>query len=66
MIEVNKVALNRNDDKQIAKKDGISTFAYGLKSLGWNDVRGWVYLDWKDLFFNLKHYLIILNNSTFL
>ena len=25
MIEVNKVALNRDDDKRIAKKDGIST-----------------------------------------
>ena len=26
-IEVNKVTLNRDDDKQIIKKDGISTFA---------------------------------------
>ena len=25
--EVNKVALNQDDDKQIAKKDGISTLA---------------------------------------
>ena len=29
MIEVNKVALNRNNDKRIAKKDGISTLAHG-------------------------------------
>ena len=26
-IEVNKVALNRDDNKRISKKDGISTFA---------------------------------------
>ena len=32
-IEVNKVALNRNDDKRIAKKDGISTLVCGHKSL---------------------------------
>ena len=35
-IEVNKVALNRNDDKRIAKKDGISMLAHGLKSLCWS------------------------------
>ena len=27
-VEVNKVALNRDDDKRIAKKDGISTSAW--------------------------------------
>ena len=32
-IEVNKVALNRDDDKRISKKDGISTFARGHKDL---------------------------------
>ena len=32
-IEVNKVALNRDDDKRISKKDGISTLARGHKSL---------------------------------
>ena len=32
-IEVNKVALNRDDDKRIAKKDGIFTLARGHKSL---------------------------------
>ena len=32
-IEVNKVALNRNDDKRIAKKDVIPTLARGHKSL---------------------------------
>ena len=26
-LKVNKVALNRDDDKRISKKDGISTFA---------------------------------------
>ena len=30
-IEVNKVALNRDDDKQIIKEDGISTFARGYQ-----------------------------------
>ena len=30
-IEVNKVALNRDDDKQISKRDGISTLAHGHK-----------------------------------
>ena len=28
-IEVNKVALNADDDKRISKKDGISTLACG-------------------------------------
>ena len=32
-IKVNKVALNRNDDKRISKKHGISTLARGHKSL---------------------------------
>ena len=35
-IEVNKVALNRDDDKRIFKKDGISTLAHGHKSLSWS------------------------------
>ena len=34
-IEVNEVALNRDDDKRICRKDGISTFARGLKDLSW-------------------------------
>ena len=34
--EVNKVALNRDDDKRISKKDGISTFARGHKDLSWS------------------------------
>ena len=38
-IEVNKVALNRDDDKTISRKDGISTFARGqrfkLESFTW-------------------------------
>ena len=32
-LEVNKVALNKNDDKHIAKKDGISTLARSHKDL---------------------------------
>ena len=32
-LEVNKVALNKDDDKHIAKKDGISTLARGHKDL---------------------------------
>ena len=32
-VEVNKVALNRDDDKRIVKKDGISTLASGHNSL---------------------------------
>ena len=31
MPEVNKVALNRDDDKRISRKDGISTLAHGHK-----------------------------------
>ena len=37
-IEVNKVALNRDDDKRISKKDGISTLARGHKSLSWSPI----------------------------
>ena len=43
-IEVNKVALNRDDDKRIAKKDGISTLAHGQKSLSWSPILGEVSL----------------------
>ena len=35
-IEVNKVALNRDDDKRISKKDRISTFVRGHKDLSWS------------------------------
>ena len=35
-IKVNKVTLNRDDDKRIARKDGISTFARGRKDLRWS------------------------------
>ena len=34
--EVNKVALSRDDDKRISRKDGISTFARGHKDLSWS------------------------------
>ena len=39
-VEVNKVALNRDNDKQIAKKDGVSRLARGHKSLCWNSLLG--------------------------
>ena len=39
-IEVNKVGLNRDDDKRISKKDGISTFARGHKDLSWSPILG--------------------------
>ena len=37
-IEVNKVTLNRDDDKRISKKDGISTLSCGHKSLSWSPI----------------------------
>ena len=39
-IEVNKVALNRDDDKRTHRKDGISTFARGHKDLSWSPILG--------------------------
>ena len=39
-IEVNKVALNRDDDKRISRKDGISTFVRGHKDLSWSPLLG--------------------------
>ena len=39
-IEVNKVALNRGDDKRISRKDGISTFTRGHKDLNWSLILG--------------------------
>ena len=39
-IEVNKVALNRDDDKRISRKDGISTFSRGHKDLSWSPLLG--------------------------
>ena len=43
-IEVNKVALNRDDDKRISKRDEISTFARGHKDLSWIPLLGEVSL----------------------
>ena len=43
-LEVNKVALNKNDDKCIAKKDGISTLARGHKDLSWSPTLGELFL----------------------
>ena len=40
MIEVNKIALNRDDDKQISKKNGISTLACSHKSLSGSPILG--------------------------
>ena len=39
-IEINKVALNRDDDKRISRKDGISTFARSHKGLSWSPLLG--------------------------
>ena len=39
-IEVNKVTLNQDDDKQISKKDRISMFARGNKDLSWSPILG--------------------------
>ena len=39
-IEVNTVTLNRDDDKQISKKNGISTFTRGHKDLSWSPILG--------------------------
>ena len=39
-IKVNKVALNRDDDQRISKKDGISMFARGHKDLSWSPILG--------------------------
>ena len=39
-IEVNKVALNRDDDKRISRKDGIFTFVRGHKDLSWSPILG--------------------------
>ena len=39
-IEVNKLALNRDDDKRISRKDRISTFARGHKDLSWSPLLG--------------------------
>ena len=39
-IKVNKVTLNRDDDKRISRKGGISTFARGHKDLSWSPILG--------------------------
>ena len=39
-IEVNKAALNHDDDKRISTKDEISTFARGHKDLSWSPLLG--------------------------
>ena len=44
MVKVNKVVLNRDDDKRIVKKDGMGTLARGHKSLCWNPLLGEIVL----------------------
>ena len=44
MIDVNKVTPNRDDDKRISKRDGISTVAHSHKSLSWSPILGEVSL----------------------
>ena len=44
-VEVNKVALNRDDDKRIVKKDGISILALSHNSLCWNSFLGVISLE---------------------
>ena len=39
-IEINKLALNRDDDKRISKRDEISTLAHGDRSLSWSPILG--------------------------
>ena len=39
-IEVNKVTLNRDDDKRTPRKYGISTFVRGYKDLNWSPILG--------------------------
>ena len=43
-VKVNKVTLNRDDDKRIVKKDGIGTFARAHRDLCWNSRLGEVSL----------------------
>ena len=43
-IEVNKVALNKDNDKRISIRDGISAFARGHKDLSWSSILGEVSL----------------------
>ena len=44
-VEVNKVTLNRDDDKRIVKKAGVSTLAPGHCSLCRNSLLGFISLE---------------------
>ena len=57
IVEVNKVAPNRDDDKWIVKKDGISTLACGHNSLGWNSLVRFISLSQSLV-------MVLLQNST--
>ena len=63
-IEVNKVALNRDDDKRISRKDGISTFARGHKDLSWSPLLGVLSLIWNDKFFHASYTAISKRDLT--
>ena len=51
--EVNKVALNQDDDKRISGKDRIYTFARGHKDLSWSPLLGIYHLSGMINFFML-------------
>ena len=53
-IEVTKVALNRDYDKRISGRDGISTFEKGHKDLSWSPILGEVSL---TRMLNFSHYI---------
>ena len=57
-IKVNKAVLNRDDDKRISKKDGISTLARGHKELSWGPILGEV-----SLILNAKFFALYKNAS---
>ena len=38
MVEVNKLALSRDDDKQVIQSNGVSMLAYGHKEVSATDV----------------------------
>ena len=51
-IEVNKVTLNRDDDRRISGKDWIFTFVRGHKDLSWSPLLGALSLIYNDKFFH--------------
>ena len=47
------MALNKNDNKRIAMKDGISTLARGHKDLSWSPTLGELFLIEKQYISNV-------------